>query len=119
MPRATNAPASRRRRRKVIEQTSGAYNSRSRLYKLAKLTLMRSLRYAYRDRKVRKRQFRALWISRIEAGAGQETLSYSRFMSGLKKAGVTLNRKMLSDLAINEKDTFSHLVKIAKETAVA
>ena len=117
MPRSTNSPASRKRRKKVVKSTSGAYSSRSRVYKLARLTLMRSLRYAYRDRKVRKRQFRALWISRIGAAASAETLSYSQFISGLKKAGVVLNRKILADLAIGEKETFAHLVKLAKESS--
>lgn len=117
MPRSTNSPASRRRRKKVVKGTSGAYGSRSRLYKLARLTLMRSLRYAYRDRKVRKRQFRALWITRIGAASSKETLSYSKFISGLKKAGVALDRKILADLAVSEKETFSCLVKFAKESS--
>src|SRR5574341_517104 len=114
MPRSTNAPASRRRRRKKVKLASGFYNSRGRLYKLATFTLLKSLRYAYRDRLARKRDFRRLWITRIGAATKMQDLSYSRFISGLKKARINLDRKILAELAVSDKAAFSHLVEAAK-----
>ena len=115
MPRSTNSPASRQRKKKKVKLASGYYNSRGRLYKLATFTLLKALRYAYRDRLARKRDFRRLWITRIGAATRPYELSYSRFISGLKKAGVDLNRKILADLAVRNKDAFSHLVELAKK----
>jgi large subunit ribosomal protein L20 len=115
MPRSTNSPASRKRRRRKVKLASGFYNSRGRLYKLATFTLLKSMRYAYRDRLVRKRDFRRLWITRIGAATKTYELSYSRFISGLKKAGIDLNRKILAELAVNDKETFSRLIEAAKK----
>lgn len=115
MPRATNAPASRRRHRKRVKLAKGYYNARGRLYKLATFTLLKALRYAYRDRLAKKRDFRRLWITRIGAASNLNDLSYSKFMAGLKKAGIGLNRKMLADLAVHDEQTFASLVATAKE----
>jgi large subunit ribosomal protein L20 len=115
MPRSTNSPASRRRKKRKLKLASGFYNSRGRLYKLATFTLLKALRYAYRDRLARKRDFRRLWITRIGAATKMQELSYSRFMAGLKKAGINLNRKILADLAVNDKEVFSGLVETAKK----
>lgn len=115
MPRSTNAPASRRRKKKKLKRASGFYNSRGRLHKLATFTLLKALYYAYRDRLQRKREFRSLWITRIGAATRLQDMTYSRFMDGLRKAGVGLNRKVLADLAVNDKDAFSQLVETAKK----
>lgn len=114
MPRSTNSPASRRRRRKKTNLAKGFYNAR-RNYKLATFTLLKALRYAYRDRLAKKRDFRGLWITRIGAASKELGLSYSRLISGLKKAGIDLNRKILADLAVKEKEVFSRLVETAKK----
>lgn len=114
MTRATNNVAAHRRKKKVLNQAKGYYGGRSKLLRTAKETVNRSLVYAYRDRKARKRDFRRLWIVRINAAARLFGLSYSIFMSGLKKAGVTLDRKNLADIAARDLDTFGKLAEVAK-----
>jgi large subunit ribosomal protein L20 len=126
MPRATNNPASRRRRKKVLNRAKGYYQGRRKQFQLAKETVKRGLRYAYRDRKVRKRDFRRLWIARINAAVRANDITYSRFMAGLRLAGVEIDRKMLSELAIHDAAGFAEYVNTArkalenkKETAAA
>lgn len=114
MPRATNAPASRNRRRKIIKRAKGYRGSRHRLLKTAKQAVDHAGVYAYRDRKVRKRDFRKLWITRINAATRACGMSYSRFIQGLKLANVTINRKMLAEIAVTDKAHFSRIVDIAK-----
>lgn len=111
MPRATNKPAARARRKKILNRAKGYWGSRSKLFTVAKNTVEKALGYAYRDRKARKRQFRRLWIARINAGARQNGVSYSRLMGGLRKSGVTLNRKVLADLAVHQPEAFAAIVK--------
>jgi large subunit ribosomal protein L20 len=114
MPRVKNSVKTRKRRKKILKLAKGYFGSKSKLFKVANQQVMKSLTYAYRDRKARKRDFRKLWITRINAAARNNGLSYSRFMNGLKKAGVEVNRKMLADLAINDPAAFSTLVKVAQ-----
>jgi large subunit ribosomal protein L20 len=114
MARTKHSVASKKRKRKVLKLARGNYGGRHRLYRTAKETVNKGLAYAYRDRRVKKRDFRRLWIIRINAACRQYDLSYSLFINGLKKAGVTLNRKILADLAVRDVDAFSRLVKIAK-----
>ena len=114
MPRVKHSVSTRKRRKKILKLAKGYFGSKSKLFRVANQQVMKSLAYAYRDRKVRKRDFRKLWITRINAAARNNGLSYSRFMNGLKKAGVAVNRKMLADLAINDPAAFSSLVKIAQ-----
>ena len=114
MSRTRNSPASRNRRRKVLKMAKGYYGAKSRLYRVANEAVIRSLRYAYRDRKTRKRQFRRLWITRINAAARLNGLSYNRFIDGLNKAQVEVDRKMLAELAVNDQQVFNQLVEIAK-----
>ncbi len=111
MPRATNKPAARARRKKILNRAKGYWGSRSKLFTVAKNTVEKALGYAYRDRKARKRQFRRLWIARINAGARQNGLSYSRLMGGLRKGGIELNRKVLADLAVHQPEAFAAIVK--------
>jgi len=101
-------------RRKVMKLVKGFRAARSRNYRVANEALLHSLSYAFRDRRVRKRDFRALWISRINAAARREGLSYSRLIDGLKKSGVTLNRKALADLAVSDRAAFDSLLAVAK-----
>lgn len=115
MPRATNNPASRRRRKKVLKLAKGYYGGRRKLFQNANETVKRALSYAYRDRKVKKREFRQLWIARINAAARQSDLSYSRFMAGLRLAGIEVDRKILSDLAITDSASFQKYVEAAKK----
>ncbi|NLJ56249.1 MAG: 50S ribosomal protein L20 [Firmicutes bacterium] len=115
MPRVKNSVATRKRRKKILKMASGYYGAKSKLFRVANQQVMKSLDYAYRDRKVRKRDFRKLWIARINAAARDNGLSYSRFIDGLKKAGVEVNRKMLADLAVNDPAGFSAMVKVARE----
>ncbi|MBI1870118.1 MAG: 50S ribosomal protein L20 [Chlamydiae bacterium] len=115
MPRSTNSPASRKRKKRTLKLTKGNFGARNNTYKAATFTLLKSLRYAYRDRLRRKRDFRSLWITRIGAAVKLYELSYSRFMSGLKKAGIELNRKVLADIALRDQATFTHLVEAAKK----
>jgi large subunit ribosomal protein L20 len=105
---------SRKRHKKVLKLARGYYGSKSKLYRVANQQVMKSLLYAYRDRKVRKRDFRKLWITRINAAARLNGITYSRFMDGLRKAGVEINRKILADLAVNDTQAFGQLVEVAK-----
>ena len=115
MPRATNNPASRRRRKKVLKQAKGYYAGRRKLFQNANETVKRALVYAYRDRKVKKRDFRQLWIARINAATRAADLPYSRFMAGLRMAGIEVDRKILSDLAISDAASFQKYVEVAKD----
>ena len=119
MARVTNSPATRRRRKRVLKAAKGYYGARHRLYKTANETVKRALQYAYRDRRQRKRVFRRLWIVRINAASRQFGLSYNHFISGLKLAGVEVDRKLLADLAVNDKDAFSEFIDVAKEALSA
>lgn len=115
MPRIKGGPASHRRRKKILKRAKGYVGSRNTLYKVAKTTLLRALSYAYRDRRTRKREFRRLWIIRLNAAVRAEGMSYSRFINGLKKAGVELDRKVLADLAVREPELFGQIIKCAKD----
>jgi len=115
MPRITSSVTSRRRKKRVLKLAKGARGGRSKLYRTAKESVAKGLMYATRDRKVKKRDFRRLWISRINAGLEESGLSYGRFIEGLIKAKIKLNRKIISELAINEKEAFARLVELAKE----
>jgi large subunit ribosomal protein L20 len=115
MPRTTNAPASRARRKKIIKQTSGYFGKNSNVYTVAKNVLEKGLAYSYRDRKDKKGQFRALWIQRINAGARLHGMSYSEFIGWLEKKGIALNRKTLADLAMNHPEAFKAIVDKVKE----
>ena len=117
MPRATNNVASRKRRKKVLKLTKGFWGAKSKLYKTAHEAMLKSLSYAYRDRRVRKRNFRSLWITRIGIAARNEGLPYNKFIKGLKDAGVIINRKILAELAVNDQNAFINIVNIAKESA--
>jgi large subunit ribosomal protein L20 len=114
MPRTKGGIVLRRRHNKILGMMKGQRGSRRRLWKKASEGLLHSLYYAYRDRRQRKRQFRSLWIARINAAARLGGLNYSQFMSGLKKAGVTLDRKVLADLAVADNAAFARLVEVAK-----
>jgi len=114
MPRVKRGVTARARHKKVLKQAKGYYGARSRIYRVAKQAVIKAGQYAYRDRRQRKRQFRALWITRINAGAREFGLSYSRFMDGLKKASIDLDRKVLADIAVRDKDAFAELARIAK-----
>lgn len=114
MPRATNSPASRKRRKRVLKKAKGFYGNRSRLYRYAKDAIFKAQTWATRDRKNRKRDFRSLWISRISAGARQHGLTYSRFIEGLAAVNIDLDRKVLSDMAISAPAAFEELVAQAK-----
>lgn len=119
MPRSTNAPASRDRRRKIIKRAKGYRGSRHRLLKTAKQAVDHAGQYAYRDRKNRKRDFRRLWIARINAATRAQGMSYSRFMQGLKLANIDLNRKMLADIAATDETRFNEIVTIARQSLEA
>jgi len=119
MPRATNNPASRRRRKKVLELASGYRGSRHRLIKTAKQAVDHAGQYAYRDRRQKKRDFRQLWIARINAGVRAHGLTYSHFMNGLKKANIGLDRKVLADLAATDAAAFGAIVEQAKAALAA
>jgi large subunit ribosomal protein L20 len=114
MPRATNAPASRRRRKKIIKEAKGFRGRRSKLFRYAKNAIMKARVYAYRDRKNRKRNFRMLWQLRINAAARAHGLTYSRFMEGLKAAGIDLDRKILADIAVKDEAAFKAIFDKAK-----
>ncbi len=114
MTRVKAGKVSRQRRNRVLKLAKGYYGSKHTLYKTANEQVMRSLNYAYRDRRQRKRNFRKLWITRINAAARMNDISYSQFMHGLKEAGVEVNRKMLADLAVNDQAGFAKLVETAK-----
>ena len=115
MPRVKNGTIHRARRKKVLKQAKGYFGSKHRLYKTAKEQVMHSLSYAYRDRKQKKRDFRKLWITRINAACRANNISYSKFINGLSKAGVSINRKMLSEIAIVNPEYFTSLVKVAND----
>ena len=115
MSRVKRGVASRARRKKVLKQAKGYYGARSRQFKVAKQAVIKAGQYAYRDRRQRKRQFRNLWIVRINAGARAHGLSYSRFIAGLKKAAIEVDRKVLADLAMNEPAAFAALAEQAKQ----
>ncbi|PJJ60359.1 MULTISPECIES: 50S ribosomal protein L20 [Hymenobacter] len=110
MPRSVNHVASRHRRKKVMRLAKGYFGRRKNVWTVAKNAVEKGLLYAYRDRKTKKREFRALWIQRINAGAREHGLSYSQLMGGLKKAGIELNRKVLADLALNHPAAFKGIV---------
>jgi large subunit ribosomal protein L20 len=114
MPRVKGGTVTRRRRKKVLKLAKGYYGSKHRLYRVANQQVMKSLMYAYRDRRNKKRDFRKLWITRINAAARLNGLSYSRFMHGLKAAGIEVNRKMLADLAVSDEKAFAELANKAK-----
>lgn len=113
MPRVKRGVTARARHKKVLKLAKGYYGARSRVYRVAKQAVIKAGQYAYRDRRQRKRQFRALWIVRINAAARECGLSYSRFMDGLKKASVNLDRKVLADIAVHDKAAFAELAKVA------
>ena len=115
MARVKNGAVTKARHKKVLKAAKGYFGSKHRLYKSAKEQLMHSGQYAFRDRKQKKRDFRKLWITRINAVCRENEISYSRFINGLTKAGVEVNRKMLSEIAINDPKAFTELVKVAKK----
>ena len=115
MARVKNGAVTKARHKKVLKEAKGYFGSKHRLYKSAKEQLMHSGQYAFRDRKQKKRDFRKLWITRINAACRQNDISYSRFIEGLTKAGIEVNRKMLSEVAINDPKAFAELVKAAKD----
>ena len=117
MPRATNNVAAHRRHKKVLRAARGNYGGRSRLYRTAKETVQKGMVYAFRDRRAKKRTFRRLWIVRINAAAQNLGMRYARFMDGLKKAGIALDRKTLADLAVKDEKAFAELVKIAQSSS--
>ena len=113
MARVTKALAVSKKHKKVLKATKGHYGARSRLYKTAKQSNIKALQYSFRDRKARKRSFRNLWISRINSGARNLGVSYSVLINSLKNKNILLNRKVLSEIAINDKDAFEKIVKLA------
>ena len=115
MPRVKNGKVTRARRKKILKLAKGYFGSKRTLFRTANEQVMRSLSYAYRDRKQRKRNFRKLWISRINAAAKLNDYKYSLFISGLSKAGIEINRKMLADLAVTDMDAFKDLIEVAKK----
>ncbi len=115
MARIKHSVSTRRRKKRVLKAAKGQYGDRSRRYRLAKESVARALSYATRDRRVKKREFRSLWIARINAACRQNGLTYSRLMSGLKKAKVALDRKILADMAVNDMEAFKKLVEITAE----
>jgi large subunit ribosomal protein L20 len=119
MARVKRAVNGHKKRREVLEQAAGYRGQRSRLYRKAKEQLLHSFTYAYRDRRARKGDFRSLWIQRINAACRAEGITYNRFISGLKTAGVAVDRKMLAELAVSDAPAFSALVTVAKENQAA
>lgn len=115
MSRVKRGIIAKKRHRKILKLAKGYYGAKSKLFKVANQQVMKSLAYAYRDRRNKKRDFRKLWITRINAAARMNGLSYSRLINGLKKGGVEVNRKMLADLAVNDTKAFKRLVDVAKE----
>src|SRR5258708_31772342 len=113
MPRATNHPASKHRRKKILKAAKGFFGMRSNVLTVAKHHVDKARQYAYRDRRVRKREFRALWIVRINAAARENGTTYSRLIGGFAKSGITINRKLLADLAVRNPEAFTALVKAA------
>ncbi len=119
MPRVKRGNKRRLKRKKILRRAKGYYLAKSKLYRIAKQQVERSLAFAFRDRRARKRQFRRLWIVRINAAARLHQMSYSALMSGLKRAGVTLDRKVLADLAVHDPSAFSQVVEAARRAAAA
>lgn len=117
MPRVKGGYTTRRRRKAVLKLAKGYYGSKHTLYKTAHEQVMRSLQYAFRDRKQRKREFRKLWIQRINAACQLNGIKYSRFINGLSNAGIEINRKMLAEMAVNDAEGFAKLVELAKNAA--
>jgi large subunit ribosomal protein L20 len=117
LTRVKGGPRARKRHKKVLKLTKGQHGTKHSLYRRSHEAMLKSLTYAYRDRRRRKRDFRRLWISRINAAARQNGLSYSLFMAGLKGAGVELDRKVLADLAVNDAEAFASLAEVAKGAA--
>jgi len=115
MPRVKGGTVTRKRRKKVLKLAKGYYGSKHTLYKVANQQVMKSLMYAFRDRRQKKRDFRKLWITRINAAARMNGLSYSRLMHGLKLAGIEVNRKMLAELAVSDANAFTELANVAKQ----
>lgn len=115
MPRSVNAVASRRRRKKILKAAKGYFGARKNVYTVAKNAVEKAWSYAYRDRKVKKRAFRRLWIARINAASRMEGMSYSKFMHALKENNIDLNRKVLADMAMNEPETFKAIVEKVKK----
>lgn len=113
MPRATNSPASRKRKKRLLKKAKGFRGARSKQYRIAKDAIFKAQTWAYRDRKTRKRNFRALWVQRINAACRAHDLTYSRFIEGLKAAGIELDRKVMSDMAIHDEAGFKILVEQA------
>jgi large subunit ribosomal protein L20 len=116
MPRVKRGVTARARHKKVLDRAKGYYGARSRVYRIAKQAVIKAGQYAYIGRKQRKRQFRALWIARINAAARECGMSYSRFIDGLTKANVTVDRKVLADIAVHDRDAFAELAKLAKSS---
>ena len=119
MPRVKRAITAKKKRRKILKMAKGFFGARSRLLRTATEAVDRAMKYAYRDRRVRKRDFRKLWIARINAAARLEGISYSRLIDGIKKAHVVIDRKMLADLAVHDPSGFSRIVSLAKGDAVS
>ncbi|NLY54933.1 MAG: 50S ribosomal protein L20 [Firmicutes bacterium] len=116
MPRVKGGFVTRRRRNKILKLAKGYFGDKSKVYRVANQAVMKSLTYAYVDRKRKKREFRQLWIARINAAARMNGISYSRFINGLRNAGVEVNRKMLADLAVNDSEAFGQLVDLARKS---
>ncbi len=114
MPRVKRGVTAKARHKKVLKQAKGYYGARSRIYRVAKQAVTKAGQYAYRDRKVKKRTFRQLWVTRINAQARAEGMTYSQFIAGLKKAEIELDRRVLADLAVHDKDAFGKLVEQSK-----
>ena len=119
MPRVRPGHATRRRRRRILRAAKGYRGTRSKLFRVAKQAVIKAGQYAYRDRRVKKREFRALWITRVNAGCSARGISYSQFIGGLKRANVFLNRKMLSEIAIADSPAFDQLADLAKANQTA
>ena len=117
MPRVKRSVAARKRRKRILKKAKGYYGARSKLYKVAREAVEKAALYAYRGRKERKRQFRALWIVRINAASREHGLSYSRLIAGLKSAGVEIDRKILAQLAVDDPSSFAELAELAKKQA--
>jgi large subunit ribosomal protein L20 len=119
MPRVKRGVTAHARHKKVLKEAKGYYGARSKVYRVAKQAVIKAGQYAYRDRRQKKRQFRALWIARINAAARENGLSYSRFINGLKQAGIDIDRKVLADIAYHDSDGFAALAEQAKAALAA
>ncbi|MCF6097037.1 50S ribosomal protein L20 [Thermovorax subterraneus] len=117
MPRVKKGVTARRRHKKILKLAKGYYGAKSKRFRMANQAVLKSLMYSYIGRKLKKRDFRRLWITRINAAARANGISYSKFINGLKKAGIKINRKMLAEMAIHDKEGFNQLVEIAKANA--